>query len=103
MQVCNTIDENTASAFTTGIDLLARMILKGAPLDWEIISIAQPRFYQRAIPKKHRKFFSNNTTAGDDEAAGIPISGNNVAPNPSRTTYQILTRSRNIGREPSDL
>ena len=52
MQVSDTIDENTSSAFTTGIDLLAPMILKGAPLDWEIISIAQPSFYQRAIPKK---------------------------------------------------
>ena len=57
MQVSNTIDENTPSAFTPDIDLLAPMILKGAPLDWKIIAIAQPRFYQRAIPKKHRKFF----------------------------------------------
>ena len=103
MQVSNTIDENTPSAFTPDIDLLAPMILKGAPLDWQIIAIAQPRFYQRAIPKKHRKFFSNNSTAGDDVEAGISISGNNVATNPSQATYQILTRSRNIGREPPDL
>ena len=39
----------------------------------------------------------------DEVEAGIPISGNNVAPNPSQATYQILTRSRNIGREPPDL
>ena len=57
MQVCNTIDENTPSAFTTGIDLLAPMILKGAPLDWEIISIAQPSFNQRTIRKKYLKYF----------------------------------------------
>ena len=57
MQVCNTIDENTQSAFTPDIDILAPMILKGAPLDWNIVSIAQPNLCQRVIPKKHRKFF----------------------------------------------
>ena len=103
MQVSDTIDENTSSAFTTGIDLLAPMILKGAPLDWKIISIAQPSFYQRAIPKKYRRFFSNNTTAGEDEVAGTPTSGNSVVLNPLQTTNQVITRSQAIRRQPPDL
>ena len=63
MKVSKTIPNNTSSAFSEDIDLLAPMILKGTPLDWEVISIAQPHFDQRAIPKKYKKFFSNNPAA----------------------------------------
>ena len=103
MQVSDTIEENISSAFSTGIDLLAPMILKGASLDWEIVSIAQPSFYQRAIPKKYRRFFSNNSNAGDVVAAGTPSSGNNVVPNLLQTTNQVITRSQVTRRQPPDL
>ena len=74
MKVSNTITNNTSSAFSEDIDLLAPMILKGAPLDWKAISIAQPHFNQRAIPKKDKKFFSNVSAA--------VIDGNDVNPRP---------------------
>ena len=74
MKISNTIPNNTSSAFSEDIDLLAPMILKGTPLDWKAISIAQPHFNQRAIPKKDKKFFSNDSAA--------VIDGENVNPGP---------------------
>ena len=64
MNVSRTIPHNTSSAFSQDIDLLAPMIVKGAPLDWEIISTAQPSFDQTVVPKKYRKFFSSNIDHG---------------------------------------
>ena len=103
MQVCNTIDENTQSAFTPDIDILAPMILKGTPLDWNIVSIAQPNLCQRVIPKKHRKFFSNNSAASDNVTVSIPRSGHSMVSAPEVLRSQVTTRSQAIGREPPDL
>ena len=103
MQVCNTIDENTPSAFTPDIDLLAPMILKGAPLDWKIVSTAQPNLCQRVIPKKYRRFFSNNTTTSDEEIVNIPRSGDNMLPESQVIRPQVITRSQYVEREPPDL
>ena len=57
LKLSNHIPDNTSSSFSRDIDLLAPKILKGAPLDWEIVSIAQPSFDQRAVPKKYRRLF----------------------------------------------
>ena len=34
------------------------MIIQGIPLDWNVISLAQPNLDRKAIPKKHRSLFS---------------------------------------------
>ena len=93
MKVSNTIRNNTSSAFSEDIDLLAPMILKGAPLDWEVVSIAQPYFDQRAIPKKYKKFFSNNSVAVID---GVDVNPSPVPERlePRRGTSPPLTRSQ---------
>ena len=77
LKLSNIIPDNTSSSFSRDIDLLAPKILKGAPLDWEIVSIAQPSFDQRAVPKKHRRFFSSNNAAASVNAGTQPDIGNN--------------------------
>ena len=76
MKLSNVIPDNTSSSFSRDIDLLAPKILKGAPLDWEIVSIAQPSFDQRAVPKKYRRFFSSNNAAASVNAGTQPEKGN---------------------------
>ena len=59
---CKTVDGNKVSAAAKDIDLIAPMILKGAPINWEGISKAEPRCIdQRFVPKKHRGLFSHAT------------------------------------------
>ena len=91
MKLSNTIPNNKSNAFSKDIDLLAPMVLKGAPLDWRVISIAQPHFNQRAIPKKDKKFFSNNPAIATDgaEANSRPVPDR---PDPPSTRSQ-RTRS----------
>ena len=93
LKVSNTIRNNTSSAFSEDIDLLAPMILKGTPLDWEAISIAQPYFDQRAIPKKYKKFFSNNPAAVIDDVDANSRTAPD-GPEPRRGTSPPLTRSQ---------
>ena len=92
MKVSNTIPNNKSNAFSEDIDLLAPMVLKGAPLDWRVISKAQPHFNQRAIPKKDKKFFSNNPAIVTD---GAEV---NSRPVPDRPDPP-LTRSQRTRRE----
>ena len=93
LKVSNTIRNNTSSAFSEDIDLLAPMILKGAPLDWKAISIAQPYFDQRAIPKKYKKFFSNNPAAVIDDVDANSRTAPD-GPEPRRGTSPPITRSQ---------
>ena len=94
MKTSNTIPNNTSSAFSDDIDLLAPMILKGAPMDWKVISIAQPHFNQRAVPKKYKKFFSSNNpvSAVDDVAVSPGPDSDN--PDALRATSRPNTRSQ---------
>ena len=95
MDVSRTIPHNTSSAFSQDIDLLAPMIVKGAPLDWEIISVAQPSFDQRVVPKKHRKFFSSNIDQGISVARDRSV---NPQDQPAVVSRRI-TRSQTTGHE----
>ena len=61
INTCKTVEGNTSSAFSEDIGLIAPMILQVAPIDWEVISKAQPSFDQRLVPRKHRGHFSHNT------------------------------------------
>ena len=57
---CHTIRGNTRSYTVRDHDKIAPMILRGAPLDWELIARFQPtKFNREAIPRKHRKLFQH--------------------------------------------
>ena len=57
---CHTIRGNTRSHTVRDHDKIAPMILRGAPLDWELIARFQPtKFNREAIPRKHRKLFQH--------------------------------------------
>ena len=93
MKVSNTIPHNTSSSFSKDIDLLAPMVVKGAPLDWEIISKAQPSFNQRVVPKKYKKFFSRNivdAAASDDSNTQANPSGQPDAATRRHTRSQVM-------------
>ena len=60
ISVCNTVKDNTASA-SKEIAPIAHKIIQGIPLDWEVISRAQPNLNRKAIPKKHLGLFSHPT------------------------------------------
>ena len=93
MKVSNTIPHNTSSSFSKDIDLLAPMVVKGAPLDWEIISKAQPSFNQRVVPKKYKKFFSRNivdAAASDDSNTQANPSGQPVVATRRHTRSQDM-------------
>ena len=97
MQMSDTIDNNTVSTFSADIDLLAPMILKGTPLDWEVVSKAQPSFDQRVVPMKYRKFFSNTPAVNDDNATtpGQVI----IPPIPPGSRQRPITRSQAVDED----
>ena len=94
LKLSNHIPDNTSSSFSRDIDLLAPKILKGAPLDWEIVSIAQPSFDQRAVPKKYRRFFSSNNAAASVNAGTQPDIGNNPVSDSIGSDPRRQTRSQ---------
>ena len=96
ISVCNTVKNNTASA-SKDIAPIAHKIIQGIPLDWELISIAQPNLNRKAIPKKHLGLFSHPTrppSPPEPHQTTLEPSG---APHSSPT--RRVTRSRGIPDE----
>ena len=60
--VCQTVKGNKATAATKDIELIAPMILKGSPINWNVVAKAEPGCIdQRIVPKKYRGLFSHST------------------------------------------
>ena len=96
MTVCKKVQDNKASAATRDINLIAPMILKGAPIDWKVIAEAEPRCVdQRRVPKKYRGLFSHATRSppiSEDLQDALPPV---IAP----AVQGMITRSSQISSE----
>ena len=83
IHVCNTVRGNKSTTSTRDIDLLAPMILKGAPLNWTAIARVQPHtFKPNAIPRRHLKLFKHNSN----------VSGPSPVPDPPTIETSQVTR-----------
>ena len=95
INVCNTVKGNKATAATRDIDLIAPMILQGAPINWKVISEAQPSCLdQRIIPKKHRRLFSQPTSSPSNP------DGSEDSPTPIVPPATPMRHTRSMGPLP---
>ena len=96
ISVCNTVKDNTASA-AKDIAPIAHKIIQGIPLDWEVISRAQPNLDRKAIPKKHLGHFPHPTRP----PLSPELPQNNLEPSgaPRSPPVRRVTRSSNIPEE----
>ena len=87
-------------------DKIAPMILKGAPLDWELIAKFQPTMFNKeAIPWKHRKLFQqtgshivqanpvDNSPAPTIQAVAVPQMSTEVVEAPQVSHHNHALRS----------
>ena len=76
MTVCKKVQDNKASGASRDIDLIAPMILKGAPINWKAIARAEPRCVDhRKVPKKYQGLFSHaigSISSSDDPLESLP-------------------------------
>ena len=81
------------------MNIIAPIILKSAPIDWKVISKAQPSFNPEMVPRKYRRFFSSNVSNNEIGTLPAEISLTteiSVADNPHLpvTTHNYHLRSR---------
>lgn len=93
ISVCNTVKGNTASA-AKEIAPVAHMIIQGIPLDWELISLAQPNLDRKAIPKKHRSLFSHPSTSSPPRPPEVTENIPEVLVGSPISPQRRVTRSR---------
>ena len=98
ISVCNTVKGNTASA-AKEIAPVAHMIIQGIPLDWELISLAQPNLDRKAIPKKHRSLFSQPSTSRPPRPPEVTENIPEVLVGTSTSPQRRVTRSRGTSED----
>ena len=91
ISTCNTVKGNKASSCSRDMNIIAPIILKSAPIDWKVISKAQPNFNSEIVPRKYRKFFSPNVSNNETQTTGQPISASLSIPVTAHT-YHLRTR-----------
>ena len=98
ISVCNTVKGNTASA-AKEIAPVAHMIIQGTPLDWELISLAQPNLDRKAIPKKHRSLFSQPSTSRPPRPPEVTENIPEVLVGSPTSPQRCVTRSRGTSED----
>ena len=66
--LCRTTKGNKASSSIRDMNTLGPIILRAAPIDWKVVSKAQPSLNPDIVPRKYRPFFSINASSSDNDA-----------------------------------
>ena len=78
---------------------LAPIILQASPVDWNIISEAQPNLNPAVVPRRYKSFFSNSLRPSADHTNVVPLSDNTISISPVIPTHRYHLRSRGLPPE----
>lgn len=63
--LCHTANGNKATCNVRDMDIFAPIVLRASPVDWKVLSEAQPSLNMEIVPRKYRPFFSPYDIPGD--------------------------------------
>ena len=94
IHLCSTVKGNKASINNRDMDILGPIILNASPIDWKLLSSAQPSFRHNAVPRNYRRFFllQNQRVLPTFETT----QNSDITPRPPEILQRNHTRSRGV-------